>query len=137
HATSTFYSTLTMIRYDSRSRTPFEGVSDLYKTLMNHGENPLFFVSGSSYNLYDLLTSFCEYQDIPKAPFFLSNIGLDLKQWFKKDTVPYKLEYIQWILDIYPLLSFILIGDSGQYDPEIYLQVHNQNPGRIKAIYIR
>lgn len=137
HATSTFYSTLTMIRHDARSRTPFEGVSDLYKTLMDHGKNPLFFVSGSSYNLYDLLISFCEYQDIPKAPFFLRNIGLELKQWFKQDTMPYKLEYIQWILDIYQHLPFILIGDSGQHDPEVYLEVHNQNPGRIKAVYIR
>jgi len=30
-----------------------------------------------------------------------------------------------------------LIGDSGQQDPEIYAQVVRDNPGRIRAIYIR
>lgn len=34
-------------------------------------------------------------------------------------------------------MLFILIGDSGQNDPEIYLQVIRDFPGRVKMIYIR
>jgi phosphatidate phosphatase APP1 len=44
---------------------------------------------------------------------------------------------IRKVLDVNPQLPFVLIGDSGQQDPEIYAQVVRENPGRIKAIYIR
>ena len=37
----------------------------------------------------------------------------------------------------YPHLPFILIGDSGQHDPEIYRRVVEDYPNRIRAIYIR
>jgi phosphatidate phosphatase APP1 len=40
-------------------------------------------------------------------------------------------------MSVYLDLDFILIGDSGQYDPEIYLQVVLDFPDRVKAIYIR
>jgi phosphatidate phosphatase APP1 len=44
---------------------------------------------------------------------------------------------IEHILRVCPSLPFVLIGDSGQHDPEIYLQVLRDYPNRIKAIYIR
>jgi phosphatidate phosphatase APP1 len=44
---------------------------------------------------------------------------------------------IRKVLDVNPQLPFVLIGDSGQQDPEIYTQVVRENPGRIRAIYIR
>ncbi|MTI19638.1 DUF2183 domain-containing protein [Fulvivirga sp. RKSG066] len=127
----------TMMRNDAQSRTPFEGVANLYHALIHNYKNPLFFVSGSSYNLYDMLVAFCEHHNIPKAPFFLRDLGLDTEQWIKQDTMPYKVEYIEQILRAYPQLPFILIGDSGQEDPEIYKKIHEDNPGRIQAIYIR
>ena len=41
------------------------------------------------------------------------------------------------LLDTYEDLPFVLIGDSGEEDPEIYLQTIREHPGRIKAVYIR
>ena len=40
-------------------------------------------------------------------------------------------------MNLYPGLNFILIGDSGQRDPEIYKKALHEFPGRIKAVYIR
>ncbi|UII26980.1 App1 family protein [Fulvivirga maritima] len=105
--------------------------------LVNENKNPLFFVSGSSFNLYDLLTKFCQHHNIPKAPFLLRNLGLDNEKWFKLNTDKYKKAYIEEILQMYPDLSFILIGDSGQKDPEIYTSLCEKYPNQIKAIYIR
>jgi phosphatidate phosphatase APP1 len=34
-------------------------------------------------------------------------------------------------------MKFILIGDSGQHDPELYAEVMEKHPGRVKAVYIR
>ncbi|NMM49961.1 App1 family protein [Marinigracilibium pacificum] len=128
---------ITMISNDAPSRTPFEGVSELYHKLIQNFKNPLFFVSGSSYNLYDMLISFCEHHNIPKAPFILRDLGIDKEQWIREDSEPYKISNIERIMDIYPKLKFILIGDSGQHDPEIYFKVWKDYPDRILAIYIR
>src|SRR5690606_1975618 len=49
----------------------------------------------------------------------------------------HKLGAIRQILECYPALPFILIGDSGQQDPEIYCDVVRQYRGRILAVYIR
>ncbi|QCK15162.1 App1 family protein [Mangrovivirga cuniculi] len=128
---------ITMISNDAPSRVPFEGVSEFYHGLIHHNRNPLFFVSGSSYNLYDMLVNFCEHHDIPKAPFILRDLGIDKTQWIRQDSEPYKISNIEKIFEMYPKLKFILIGDSGQHDPEIYLKVYQEYPDRVLAIYIR
>ncbi len=137
NATSFLKKMRTMLSNTARTRVVFEGVDKLYHNLCKDHYNPIFFVSGSSYNLYDKLIKFCEYNDIPKGPFFLRDIGLNAKQWIKQDTRPYKLDYIDEIMTTFDQLDFICIGDSGQQDPEIYREAHEKYPGRIKAIYIR
>ena len=49
----------------------------------------------------------------------------------------HKLDAIRHILGMYPDLRFVLVGDSGQRDPEIYNQILREHPGRILGIYIR
>src|SRR5690606_983756 len=137
HATDTFDKVATILAKDAKSRTPFEGVKDLYDALIGSEKRPLFFISGSEYNLYDLLVDFCDHHKICKAPFLLRDLGMNTEKWFKTDTENHKLRYIEEIFDLYPRLDFILIGDSGQKDPEIYRTVAEKYPGRVKAIYIR
>jgi phosphatidate phosphatase APP1 len=126
-----------MFTKNARNRVAFEGVETLYQKLHAEGKNPLFFVSGSSWNLYDMLISYSRHKNIPRAPFFLRNLGLTHDKWFKKDTSPYKKQYIKHILEVFNLMSFIFIGDSGQKDPEIYSQISTEYPNRVIAIYIR
>lgn len=128
---------LNTIRYDSQNRVAFEGVPELYRKLSKDHKNPLLFVSGSSYNLYEMLEAFCQLNDIPKAPFLLRDLGIGPSQWLKESSHSFKTRNLETILDVYNELSFILIGDSGEQDPEIYLNIHQKYPGRVKAIYIR
>jgi len=44
---------------------------------------------------------------------------------------------IREILDLHALLPFVLIGDSGEKDPEIYADIVRTYPGRILAVCIR
>ena len=37
----------------------------------------------------------------------------------------------------YPKLPFILIGDSGEHDPDIYIEIAEAHPERILALYLR
>jgi len=125
------------VMYDSENRVAFEGVPELYRALCDDNRNPLFFVSGSSYNLYEMLITFCRINRIPKAPFVLRDLGIGESHWIREGSESFKTRNIEFILDLYDKLPFILIGDSGEEDPEIYLDIHKKYPGRILAIYIR
>jgi phosphatidate phosphatase APP1 len=137
NATNLMERIVTMMKHTARSRPVFEGAKELYDELTGEKKNPLWFVSGSSYNLHDLLIELAEYNELPKAPFMLRDLGLDDTQWVKRDTHKYKMMQLEHLLDMYPDLNFILIGDSGQQDPEIYRQVIENYPQRIRAVYIR
>ena len=121
---------------NAAARLPFEGISALYRAL--HVErNPIFYVSSSPWNLYELLDDFMRINGIPHGPVFLQDWGVDEATLILQSHTDHKLAQVQTIVDYYPELKFILIGDSGQHDPEIYLRVIQTHPGRILAAFIR
>ncbi|RMF67126.1 MAG: DUF2183 domain-containing protein [Alphaproteobacteria bacterium] len=126
---------------NARTRRPFDGVVAFYRALhggTNGGEaNPVFYVSSSPWNLYDFLADFLRHQGLPDGPLFLGDLGLSRTQVGVGRHETHKLAWIRRILHTYPQLPFLLIGDSGQKDPEIYRDVVHDFPGRIRAVYIR
>jgi len=132
----------TVFLTNAHTRLPFAGVSTFYRSLQlgRNGKrnNPFFYVSSSPWNLYDLLRDFMDINEIPAGPLLLRDFGFDgLKFSGAGNHLEHKLKEIENILITYPLLKFILIGDSGQEDPSIYKEVAKRFPGRILAIYIR
>src|SRR5688572_21340242 len=126
--------------HNAHTRLPFAGVSEFYKSLQlgRNGKrnNPFFYVSSSPWNLYDLLVDFLDLNDIPEGPLLLRDFGLDANK-ASADHMGHKFKEIKNILTRYPHLKFVLIGDSGQDDPKIYLEIVKKFPGRILAVYIR
>jgi phosphatidate phosphatase APP1 len=123
---------------NAHTRLPFHGVAAFYRAL-HFGRvgapcNPIFYVSSSPWNLYDLLDEFLSIRGIPAGPMILRDWGLGVNP---SRSAPHKMEAIAHVLDTYPALPFILIGDSGQEDPEIYREVIAKYPNRIRAAYIR
>lgn len=126
--------------HNAHSRLPFAGVSEFYKSLQlgRNGKrnNPFFYVSSSPWNLYDLLIDFLDLNDIPEGPLLLRDFGLDANKE-SAGHMGHKFKEIKQILEAYPHLQFVLIGDSGQEDPKIYREIVSAFPGRVLAIYIR
>lgn len=122
------------------SRLPFGGVAEFYKALElgRNGKrnNPFFYVSSSPWNLYDLLIDFLDLNKIPEGPLLLRDYGLDEKPEDDNHS-SHKINEITRIINTYPDLKFVLIGDSGQEDPKIYSEIVGLFPNRILAIYIR
>lgn len=123
------------------SRMPFEGVGAFYKALQagatGSNYNPIFYVSSSPWNLYDMLIDFMKINKIPLGPIFLKDYGFSDNKLFSENHKIHKSKAIKKVLEAYPKLPFILIGDSGQKDPEIYSELIKEFPGRILAVYIR
>lgn len=130
-----------MLLKNAHTRLPFKGVSAFYCALRKGStgeeDNPIFYVSSSSWKLYDLLIDFCQAKNIPLGPFLLRNSRLDQFKFLSSIHRVHKMEKIENIIATYKDLKFILIGDSGQKDTEIYHQVVKDFPGRVLAIYIR
>ena len=123
---------LTVALSNAHTRKPFKGVGAFYRAL-HAGVNPFFYVSKSPWNLYPVLCEFFDLQKLPHGPLLLRDYGLHLLAKggdHKKNT-------IEDILRTYPRLAFVMIGDSGEEDPELYAGVLRRHPGRIRAIYIR
>lgn len=126
-----------MLLQNARTRLPFPGVAAFYRALAaggREGANPLFYVSNSPWNLYDVIGDFLAVQGIPAGPLLLRDWDLGLR---RRPHPPHKSVAIAEILETYPALRFILVGDSGQEDPEIYSGMVRDHPGRILAVYIR
>jgi phosphatidate phosphatase APP1 len=123
------------------SRMPFQGVGAFYKALQKgitgSNYNPIFYVSSSPWNLYDMLVDFMKINQIPAGPIFLKDYGFSANKLFSESHHIHKPKAIRNVLNAYPSLPFILIGDSGQKDPEIYAEIIKEFPGRILAVYIR
>jgi phosphatidate phosphatase APP1 len=131
---------LTVILLNEHTRKPFKGVAAFYRALQKGASgsegNPIFYVSSSAWNLYSLLVEFLKVQDIPIGPLFLRDFG-DHLLLASKDHQGHKMSNIKRILQAFPHLPFVLIGDSGEQDPEIYREVVKEYSGRIRVVYIR
>lgn len=123
------------------TRAPFPGIAEFYQALAGGSTgdefNPVFYVSSSPWNLYDFMVDFMATHGLPTGPILLRDFGVDRRTFFLGRHDDHKLAEIRAILDSYPELPAVLIGDIGQRDPEIYGIVASEYPGRVRAIYLR
>ncbi len=140
-ATRTWDLIKTTVLGNARTRMPFEGVATFYTALTAGGagaaDNPIYYVSSSPWNLYDFLVEFMEVHGLPDGPILLRDLGIDENRFIKGSHEDHKLTQIEAVLAATPKLPFVLVGDSGQRDPEIYAEVAVRHGDRIRAIYIR
>ena len=129
----------------AEKRIPLEGAADLYTQLHNgksgKDSNPIFYVSHGPWNLYRYLELFLNTNHFPRGPILLRDFINPLTKRFRPIAAiqekPEKQKEIINLLKTYPELPFILIGDSGEHDPDIYIEIAEAHPERILAIYMR
>lgn len=126
----------------AHQRTAFPGVAAFYRALFAGADGqrrrPMLYVSRGPWSIYEMLEEFFQSNDIPVGPIlFLREWGLTLQRPLPRKAEDHKARLIEQMLSLYADLPFVLIGDSGQRDPEVYSQIVREFPGRIRAIYIR
>ena len=131
----------TVMLGNARTRLPFPGVAAFYRALRDGAggddKNPLFYVSSSPWNIYDVISEFMELQKIPKGPIMLRDWDMSLGALASSRHFEHKGVAIRNVMQLYPHLQFILVGDTSQHDPEIYSRIVAEFPNRVSAIYIR
>lgn len=118
--------------------TAVPGMAALYRKWARQGME-VHFISSSPWQLYPELLAFAKANDFPWASFYLKSVRFkdsSVLNLFKEGLVTKPVQ-ISALLERFPEREFILVGDSGEQDPEAYTLMMTRYPERIKAIYIR
>ena len=126
---------------NATTRAVFPGVGAFYRALVGGRDGgtarPIFYVSSSPQNLYRQFAGTLQHRGVPPGPIFLKDFGLDPGKFIKTGHHGHKLDRIAEVLAFYPALDVVLVGDSGQEDPEIYQEAVVRHPGRVRAVFVR
>ncbi|KAJ9405535.1 hypothetical protein DTO045G8_6752 [Paecilomyces variotii] len=112
-----------------------EGVREWYSKLASMGVT-MHYVSNSPWQLYPLLETYFKLAGLPPGSFHLKQYSGMLQGIFEP-TAERKRGSLEKILGDFPERKFILVGDSGEADLEVYTDIVLAYPGRILGIFIR
>ena len=99
-------------------------------------EPTFFYVSTGSWSFYPLLQQFMQLRAFPQGPMFLTDWG-PTERYVRRSGAEHKRTAIRRLLEAYPKMPFVLIGDSGQRDALTYAEMAREFPGRVHLIIIR
>lgn len=124
------------------SRQAVAGMALLYHKLMDDLPNPaaapVFYVSATPRQFSDNLRRFLARHQFPRGVLMLREIGSQAATRDPLvDTQTYKIQRIQAILDAFPNVRFVLLGDDAERDPETYAYFQQQHPERLHSVWIR
>lgn len=108
------------------------------------------YVSGGPWQLYRPLSEFLfsEKAGFPEGTFHMKHVSKnllsantweDLKELVTNENVTFeqKVSQISEIMQRFPERKFILVGDSGEKDPEVYREIKKKFPNQVQEIKIR
>ncbi len=130
---------------EASERAAIPGMSALYRGLArgmptragNRKPTPTFFyVSTGSWSFYPTLQEFVQLRGFPVGPMFLTDWG-PTERYLRRSGAEHKRTAIRRLLEAYPRMPFVLIGDSGQRDALTYEEMAREFPGRVSLILIR
>jgi phosphatidate phosphatase APP1 len=118
---------------------PIPGMADLYREWQRNSGAQIWYVSASPWQLFAPLSEFLGKSDFPSGPVSLRRVrftGGTLLDLFK-DPDPFKQAAIEVIVKRFPGRKFVLVGDSGERDPEIFGELARKFPHNIVSILVR
>ncbi|WP_157605359.1 App1 family protein [Schlesneria paludicola] len=122
----------------TRTFVPVLGMPELYRDCAVAG-TAFHFVSGSPWQLYEPIHDFCRAEGYPFGSFHLKRFRFReaARKLRMSPQKAHKRAAIEPILAAFPNRRFVLIGDSGEQDPEIYGHLTREFPGQVIGIFIR
>lgn len=112
-----------------------DGVREWYNTMHDMGVQ-LHYVSNSPWQIYPALTTFFKFSHLPNGSFHLRQYTGVLQGIFEP-VAERKKPSLAKIMRDFPDRKFVLVGDSGEADLEVYTDVALDYPGRVLGIFIR
>ena len=128
------------------SRHVYSHVPELYRSLAGFDRhanasdrerrNPIFYLSSSPWNLYTLIRDVLDGNGVPWGPIFLRDFGLDRNKFIKGTHGQHKIGNASRLLAQFDGLPFILIGDLGQADAEVYAEIVRRHGTQVAGVIL-
>jgi phosphatidate phosphatase APP1 len=122
-------------------RTAVPGTARLYAKVMAANPRPeaapLVYLSASPRQLHDSIAKFLALNSFPNGVLITKRVTNDKTSEPLANQFAYKTKKIEDIFARLPNVRFVLVGDDGERDPEIYDWVRKRYPDRVEAIWIR
>lgn len=122
---------------NENARRQVTGMSVLYERLARlHPQAPFIYLSTGAWNVAPTLTRFLSRNLYPTGPLLLTDWGPTQSGWFRSGQA-HKRRSLQRLVQEFPQIKWLLIGDDGQHDPDIYSEFARRNPDAVAAVAIR
>ncbi|POR37506.1 Uncharacterized protein TPAR_02282 [Tolypocladium paradoxum] len=112
-----------------------DGVKEWYNQMHDLGVS-IHYCSNSPWQLFPVLASFFKQGGLPPGSLHLKQYSGMLQGIFEP-VAERKKTTLNRLMRDFPKRRFILVGDSGEADLEVYTELALANPGRILAVFIR
>ena len=121
-------------------REVVEGMASFYQNqlLQNSQANltPLIFVTGSPRQIHKDIQKFLDLHHFPSNIIITKKLHGDNRDPLL-DQFAYKTKKIEEIFKLFPQVEFLLVGDDGEKDPEVYQYLQQKYPDQVSEVWIR
>jgi Uncharacterized conserved protein (DUF2183) len=122
---------------DEHARMAVPGMAVLYERLVTANPGaPVFYLSTGAWNVGPTLTRFLSRHLYPAGPLLLTDWGPTPDRWFRSGQ-EHKRTTLRRLATEFPDIRWLLIGDDGQHDQEIYSEFVHAFPDSVAAVAIR
>jgi phosphatidate phosphatase APP1 len=122
---------------DEHARTPVAGMSVLYERVTReHPGSPVIYLSTGAWNVAPTLRRFLSRNLYPAGALLLTDWGPTSDRLFRSGR-QHKRESLERIAAEFPDMKWLLIGDDGQHDEEIYGDFARRHEANVAAVCIR
>ncbi|ACZ29095.1 conserved hypothetical protein [Xylanimonas cellulosilytica DSM 15894] len=126
-----------MLWVRAAARRAVRGMPALYgRIAAAHPDAPFVYLSSGAWNTARTLRRFLARHGFPPGPLLLTDFGPTDTGWFRSGRV-HKTTSLRRLMATFPRIRWVLIGDDGQADPEIYAAAAKTHPEQVVAIGIR
>jgi phosphatidate phosphatase APP1 len=126
----------TFVRHET-SRRAVRGMATLYRELQAAHQEALFvYLSTGAWNVAPALQEFLARHGYPPGPLLMTDWGPTPDRWFRSGP-EHKRRELRRLLDELPQVRWLLVGDDGQHDPELYAEAADAAPDQVRAVAIR
>jgi phosphatidate phosphatase APP1 len=126
----------TFVRHET-SRRPVPGMATLLSELSrHHGDVPVVYISTGPWNVAPVLEMFLRRHGFPPGPLLMTDWGPTPERWFRSGR-DHKRRELRRLFQAFPEREWLLLGDDGQHDPQIYGEIAAAFPDQVRAVAIR
>lgn len=126
----------TFVRHEG-TRRPVRGMATLYREIeRRHPDAAFVYLSTGAWNVAPVLEKFLARHAYPPGPLLMTDWGPTAEGWFRSGR-EHKRRELRRLVEELPQVCWLLVGDDGQHDPELYAEVVEAAPEQVRAVAIR